>query len=345
MNITQSLQCWYFLPICDCVSISSLIILISISQLFRSFTNSTVLLGSLIRFCRIRFLKTFHPCNQKPVFKKHDSNCSAQLQKLVSLDFLQFILSMEWKTKPLIRLRTCTGCYVSLLFANGINRSCHNVTFISREKGKPPGYWMRNLAFEASQRLRLSHRAPKCSNTTAICELYFHRIKLEDKRLWRSYWMKHYPKLFCVFRFQSNDISSKGKSIMTTSDIVLWQQTFLLCFSMKMRFLEIKTDNFTTTNSRLKVLPKRFKCSTLVWNNDDFNIQQSKSWRHLLCWRSAFSARDVRQTTTDCGNFLAFYCFVYYLYTIWAHFLGAKLFSPNIIPPKHAEQRPNRVEE
>ena len=44
-------------------------------------------------------------------------------------------------------------------------------------------------------------------------------------------------------------------------------------------------------NSLLKVLPKRFKCSILVWNyGDDVNILWSNRWHLLLCWRNIFSA-------------------------------------------------------
>ena len=57
-------------------------------------------------------------------------------------------------------------------------------------------------------------------------------------------------------------------------------------------------------NSRLKVLPKRFKYSIRVWNyGDDVNVPRSNRWRHVLCWRKAFSALDVRRTATDCGIF------------------------------------------
>ena len=52
-----------------------------------------------------------------------------------------------------------------------------------------------------------------------------------------------------------------------------------------------------------------------------------------------FSARDIRQAITDCG---IFFCADFLNFTalnaIWAHFVGAKLFLTNIIPPKHTEQ-------
>ena len=59
-------------------------------------------------------------------------------------------------------------------------------------------------------------------------------------------------------------------------------------------------------NSGLKVLPKSLKCSILVWNyGEDVSVPQWSRWCHLLRWRKAFSACDVRQTFTDCGIFSA----------------------------------------
>ena len=94
-------------------------------------------------------------------------------------------------------------------------------------------------------------------------------------------------------------------------------------------------------NSWLKVLPKRFKCSILVWNySDNLNVPWSNHWshllcwRHLLCWHNAFSAHDIRWAVADCGIFSApvpaFCCFKCYL----GSFSRCKTeFSPNIIPP------------
>ena len=81
-------------------------------------------------------------------------------------------------------------------------------------------------------------------------------------------------------------------------------------------------------NSRLKVLPKMFKCTILVWNyGDDVNVPQSNRWRHLLCGCNAFSAQLT--AASFLRRFLAFYCFKWYLdsfncvfyhyYTPWTH--------------------------
>ena len=95
--------------------------------------------------------------------------------------------------------------------------------------------------------------------------------------------------------------------------------------------------------SRLNVLPKMFKCSIRVWNNgDDFNIPRSNRWRHLLCWRNAFSASDLGRTVTDFGIFLgrffAFYCVKCHL----GSFSRCKIaFFTQYYPPsptKHAKQ-------
>ena len=119
-----------------------------------------------------------------------------------------------------------------------------------------------------------------------------------------------------------------------------WQKTgfyiFLLCFSMKYRDFSVKSKPIISLlqtmkirlldfhclglhvwllyfmNSRLKVLPKRFQYSILVWNyGDDVNVPRSNRWHNLLCLRNAFSARDVKWTVTDCGIFLRrFYGFI-----------------------------------
>ena len=85
------------------------------------------------------------------------------------------------------------------------------------------------------------------------------------------------------------------------------------------------------------VLPKRFKSSIRVWNYaEDVKVQRSNRWRHLLCWRNGFSARNVRRTVTDCGIFFCadFLRFVA-LNAIWAHFLldGTLRFHPILYPP------------
>ena len=112
--------------------------------------------------------------------------------------------------------------------------------------------------------------------------------------------------------------------LLRSPNALEWSQ-FLLCFSMNYRdFLgEIETDNFTVSNnesydfwiftvwdyffllyfmnSRLKVLPKMFKCSLLVWNyGDDVNVPRSNRWRHFLCWRNSAVAYV---TKTCCRSF------------------------------------------
>ena len=72
-------------------------------------------------------------------------------------------------------------------------------------------------------------------------------------------------------------------------------------------------------NSRIKVLPKWFKCSIHVWNyGDDVNVPRSNRWGHLLCRRNAFSARDGREGCHWLRHFflcwsLALSCFRRYL--------------------------------
>ena len=76
-------------------------------------------------------------------------------------------------------------------------------------------------------------------------------------------------------------------------------------------------------NSRLNVLPKSFKCSKLHPRCLCSAIELG--WRKLLCWRKAFSARDVRRTVTDSSIFFLGRLLAFYLNAIWAHFLGTKL--------------------
>ena len=64
--------------------------------------------------------------------------------------------------------------------------------------------------------------------------------------------------------------------------------------------------------------PKGLKCNILVWNyGEDVTVLRSNWWHHLLRWRNAFSACDVRWTITDCSifldRFLAFHRFKCYL--------------------------------
>ena len=74
-------------------------------------------------------------------------------------------------------------------------------------------------------------------------------------------------------------------------------------------------------NSRLKDLPKTFKCSILVWNYSyDVTVPRSNRWRHLKCWPNDFSARDVSALSLIA------------LYAIWAHFLGEMGFHPILYP-------------
>ena len=58
------------------------------------------------------------------------------------------------------------------------------------------------------------------------------------------------------------------------------------------------------------------------------------------CANVAFSAHVVRQTVTDCGIFSApISCALLLLKMLYGHFSRYKtVFSPNIIPPTHAEQ-------
>ena len=132
---------------------------------------------------------------------------------------------------------------------------------------------------------------------------------------------------------------------------------FLICFPMKYWDFWVKSKSvlplvvtseitifiFTVSknglfmNSVLKVLLKGLKCSILVRTyGEDINVPRWNCWRHLLCWRNAFSARDVRRTMDYhwlrnffCADFLRFIA----LNTIWPHFLGTKeCFYPILCP-------------
>ena len=91
----------------------------------------------------------------------------------------------------------------------------------------------------------------------------------------------------------------------------------------------------------LKSCPKGLKCSILVSNYDeDVNVSRWNRWHHLLHWRNAFSAHDVRWTiVTDCSmflnRFLAFYCFKRYFGSFSRY---KTVFLPTTIPLKHDEQ-------
>ena len=93
------------------------------------------------------------------------------------------------------------------------------------------------------------------------------------------------------------------------------RKQFLICFQMKYRDFSVKINSestifiFTVYKKRafyeFSTCPKGLKCSILVWNyGEDVNVLRSNWWHHLLRWRNAFSARDVRWTITDCSIFL-----------------------------------------
>ena len=130
---------------------------------------------------------------------------------------------------------------------------------------------------------------------------------------------------FYVFSMNDRDFSVKSKPIhnfivLNNENTTLFGTTF---FSS---ILLIRG---------LKVLPKRFKCNMLVWNyGDGVNVPLSNCWL-TLCWRNAFSARDVRLSLTTvffCADFLRF---------IALNGSFSTVFSPDrpIIPPRHVEQK------
>ena len=135
----------------------------------------------------------------------------------------------------------------------------------------------------------------------------------------RSYYEARWSRLvstmcFTTKTYHVSEMKQVVKSLKVKSGS---RKQFLICFLMKYRDFSVKI-NSERTIFIFTVCPKGLKCSILVWNyGEDVNILRSNLWRHLLRWCNAFSARDVRWTTTDCSifldRFLAFHRFKCYL--------------------------------
>ena len=128
------------------------------------------------------------------------------------------------------------------------------------------------------------------------------------------------------------------------TEIPQWNRYYHWWSLMRLWFLFslfLKTDFRLFMNSGLKVLPKRLKCSILVWNySEDVNVLRWNRWRHLLRWHNAFFCTR-RQADYHwlrdflCTDFLHFID----LNAILPHFLRKTfILAQYYAPPKHAEQ-------
>ena len=94
--------------------------------------------------------------------------------------------------------------------------------------------------------------------------------------------------------FRPQDENDKLLSYMhqCNTEIPQWNRYYHWWSLMRLWFLFslfLKTDFRLFMNSGLKVLPKRLKCSIIVWNyGEDVNVLRWNRWRHLLRWHNAF---------------------------------------------------------
>ena len=69
-------------------------------------------------------------CDQvrlKPACSATETSCSLEI---LGIETRGIILSRQWTTKAMIRLRKCAGWSAPLLFAYGINRFSHDVAHL-----------------------------------------------------------------------------------------------------------------------------------------------------------------------------------------------------------------------